>query len=121
TFTGGKGGDGNSFNSTDGGDGARIYGYAALMGCSLQGGDSGDGPTPGKNSGYGLYAAETAVGLSHSVRDTVAVAGDVVGGGTAGKDVYVLGAHLLNHPAATRSLIIPAPLRAGQDAVVELA
>ena len=117
---GGKGGDGNSFDSTDGGDGASIVAYAAFMGCTLQGGDSGNGPTPGKNSGNGLVSYASNTGYSNSLRDTVATAGAVVGGGTSGMDVWVQYGPLIQHAAVTRSLVVPTPLREGQQAIATL-
>jgi hypothetical protein len=124
TVLGGRGGDGDiitPFGSPDGGNGVMLVeGRIVVCGGSLQGGDEGDSTVIVAQPGSGLAGGFGANVDEARLRDVVVTAGDVNGLGTPVPAIDLPASMLVSHPAAARSLSLPAPLREGQLASITL-
>jgi hypothetical protein len=127
TLQGGDGGDGEilffpPFFLPNGGSGLHITGtgLADVSGSHLTGGTNGDmNSYPDDQPGYGLYGEGTS---KTWLKDSVVVAGSVVGTGVAVppiNDAYLTFA-VTSFPEPSRSIVIPSPLREGQAGSLQI-
>ena len=122
TVLGGRGGDGDTittFGSPDGGNGVMLVeARIVVSGGSLRGGDEGDSTVIVAQPGSGLAGGCGANVDEARLRDVVVAAGNVNGLGTPAPAIDMPASMLVSHPAAARSLSLPAPLREGQVATM---
>ena len=122
TVLGGRGGDGDiitPFGAPDGGPGVFLSDARIVVsGGSLRGGDEGDSTVIVAQPGSGLAGGFGSNVDEARLRDVVVTAGDVNGLGTPAPAIDMPASMLVIHPAAARSLSLPAPLREGQVATM---